>query len=522
MLKRKVSLHDILVYSISKDKLMLHECFDYVDTKDENWRWHFYQMPIKCDDIVCCCSGRGIGKTSILDRKILHHMINYKNSSCLLTTLDQGHIVPRINKIFSYFMSYIPYKWFMTPDKRRDGAIKRNIPAYLKLLNGYEFWATIAGKNTEADNLRQFHVDMTVIEEAQMWTNTAEKVAKKTRNPFSAKHGSSINWFGTNNGRVDTPFYDKNNSDPFYEKHRYTVASWCNPSYTLKTHIEDLREYGNIDSATFKQEIRGLQGDFDEGIFSPHDYNDCCLTLQGVYSKYRYDANLLARSELRNWIKFEEHKDFIIDSEDVWFSADIGGKGTPTEIIIWCLKENRWWVISNITLVDMDANIQAQFIDRLTELYNPSYIAIDCTGLESALVSILKNPKLYSSLKRYSERIVEVYFSKKMIIGYETDEKGNVIFDKNGNCIPVYANTFNFSLDLIKQKMRERMFIFPEEDGSLKKEILGYKRQGNVFKGKNHKIQSIQCFVICWWLKKSETLVMQKRYNVSLSFTELF
>ncbi len=201
---------------------------------------------------------------------------------------------------------------------------------------------------------------------------------------------------------------------------------------------------------------------------------------------------------------FKRFKDVIIverpiSSERMWLSIDVGRGGGQSEIMIFSEVNNRFHYLYNITIYGLLDKAQFEIIEYLIQQLSLNFISIDCgdgTGVA-----------IYSRVEEiFSKKHLTWYDgSKKIIIGYVKDNKGNLVLEK-GQPIARELTMSEWSVQHLKYLMYSGKFYFlfsyklDEQLSSVVQMNTANKVIFSNTKADDHLFDSLRAFSITQWI----------------------
>jgi hypothetical protein len=262
-----------------------------------------------------------------------------------------------------------------------------------------------------------------------------------------APEGSVDRYYGTKDGRRNSPFFLINNTLSKFKGKRFAIPRMLEPWFDQEKKKDYIQAFGTEQSNEYQQQVLALEG---EPAWSLWSQRDILKNIDTTEAKNILVNNMftikVAQADLENGLKEKAGdstdpavlklafnqllEEFLIglpdlpstDSE-VILGIDAGWS-EPTVILPFFFHNNKWNLRCKIMLTEkMIPDYQALFIDFIATKYN-AMVSIDFSdGEGKALATSLSNPTREEfANKKYAERLVLVEFQKKMITGYKIDE----------------------------------------------------------------------------------------------------
>ena len=403
----------------------------------------YYQYPHALADNLCELDGRGTGKTEVgLIPDICQAAFIYPKEEAVLTTYRQQHIAKPLDTLFFWFKSHPYWKHF------HKASVKQ--PSYKMFLrNGFVLYGLCVGDSKQAEMIQGVHCRIRFIDEFQQYPDMAWQQFMGTASEKGEDY--TIDKFtGVPDGRRDTPAWKVSQYDPNFESkfnhYHLKVSKRLVPYFDTPT-LESEKKFR--DEQELKHQVDADWGEEQWGYWDWKSIERCINyelpSIVITISKEDYDgrqpAGVLGRIPLRP----KEATDCIAGMDLGWVQ--------PSVIVVLALVGGRWRELTRVNLINkMIPDQQAEILDYLMEFYNISVAGIDATS-EKGVSTVLTNPEGRFAGKDYKERIKEVLFNSKMVIGQ--NEAGKEI----------YENTKNATCRVLKEMFFERQFeLFNDRD----------------------------------------------------------
>jgi len=421
------------------------------------YKVRFYQAPLCLFENIVVYGGRSWGKSYTLEGDILQTIINVYNEESVLTAFRRMHIQDREKRVITY-LNEVPY--FKAFVAKKGGGQKGSItqtPIYtISLKNGHDHYGISVGDDPAAVMIQGKHPTFRFMEEAQFYTMGAWEKWQSTQDP----KGSVDRYYGTVNGRLDTPYRKMDGDIEKFRKGRFHIPQLMEMYFNQEKKREKRDAFGSEEANEYLQQVLAewgepLLGVWDEAAIkscmdierSDHGRGDFVNQMQVIeitgkqYKELKKkilegDESLSVEQVARIAIGQCLHNLRVLPDGvvDVMFGID-AGYTSPTVVLPFYYKDGKWNLSTRIMLKDkMIHEHQTEFIDYLADFYNASTIAVDFTSSEGkAIVTILSNvDNAKYSEKNYEDRLSCVIFSATMVMGYKPDGEEIIEKVKNG------------------------------------------------------------------------------------------
>jgi hypothetical protein len=505
-----VVLHGILMNEV--------DYVQFTGRRDEQGvriRVYFWQTCYLLDDKVIAFCGRDVGKTSAVKWKLEHRITNFPTGSCLLS----GHQDDRVAKVWKEtVMTEMRQHWWARhffSDAHGSGN-SRN-PYHQFFNNGFRLYGRPASEHT-AYKVESPHCHAVVIDEMQEYSWPAWEKLQPAINDFTPNivHGAFHFFCGVNSGgRQDNVFYELAFRSKIYSAHRYIIASWMNPKYSVDTHQKYLESYDySVDASRFKQMIRGMTGDRNKGLIQPLDYSFSVVQAResfqltdrhlfpidkSTWAAHGADAAaMFRRMGLSRWPRQAELSDMVGLAMDY-------GSTSPSEIGIFyrvlnprtdATARNRhlWLLWNRITLLGIPGNEQAFIVDFLDSFLAREgqqwldFLSVDSTASTDVVSQLLldaHNPNYRE--KEYQRRLYPARSNGDIAVKYQLEEPENAalapagfkwrkqeLLASDGYRLPVWALLCHanvLSSQRVGQLFQDRVFAISGADSELQGEL---------------------------------------------------
>lgn len=483
--KRPLNDEDWYLYSAIRDPLLFSE-FVIPLSDGTPVRHYHYQCLFYLPDVEAACTGRYTGKSMALERQGCHGLINYSFEETLFIAADKNHLDKPVENIISTLNTNKFLKYFLKPDKR-EGSIKRSPSYRIELVNHARLYGVLPGGNEGAggaSNIEGFHVARVLADEGSMLASEVAFKLSQAVNEYSKEHGSVNKWYGTPSELMGSPFQERMEGRPeSFAGNGYNFSSALNPSYSLTKYRENLQEYGgSVSTPGYRRYILGLHALFSKNVFNMEDYVAClCAQMPHPYYIYRtYSRKMLEKGD--NYLQFGK---LMEQSQCTIVAVDVGSS-SHTIIMVWCLLDNKWWLIYRLDLQGItDKNVQRDIAYQVVTHYDFTWLGYDSTSdAEDA-------PRFKEQHPELASQVIEVKFNENIPVGqYEVDEKGKF-------AAPV-KNAFDLSTSELQQMLSTRQLVLPQ-DAVLQNEVQGHAYMPNGKEAKmtkRHNVATMKVFAL--------------------------
>jgi hypothetical protein len=262
-----------------------------------------------------------------------------------------------------------------------------------------------------------------------------------------APEGSVDRYYGTRDGRMNTPFYLINHKLSKFKGKRFFISRLMEPFFDQKKKDDYIQAFGSEQSNEYQQQVMALEGEPSWSLWSQGDILkniDTTETKLGVLANNMTTIRI-SKMDIESGIeeKIGDSKDpkliqmalkqvfdevlanlSVLPSTNLEVILGIdAGWTSPTVILPFFFHENKWNLRCKIMLTDkMIPDHQALVIDYVASKYN-ALIGIDTSdGEGKALASALANPAREEFAgKNYQERVIWIEFQRTMMVGKKPD-----------------------------------------------------------------------------------------------------
>lgn len=224
------------------------------------------------------------------------------------------------------------------------------------------------------------------------------------------------------------------------------LPQYVNPfAWDEKEEEDRIKTYGGRDSINYRVFVKGEI--VEDGITE--------LDMERISKCYSKKKNIKAFEITKD--RFDRFRNFIVverpkNAERIFIDADVGDK--VTEIIVHSEIGNKYNYLYNIALHNLILDQQEEIFKFLIEKLEANVIGIDCGDAFGRVLSDHLE-KAYSK-----DNIVRYAGASKLVIGFELDEKGNVIL-KNGKPVEKKEYMSEWSVARVKHLLYEQRCSIP-------------------------------------------------------------
>lgn len=227
------------------------------------------------------------------------------------------------------------------------------------------------------------------------------------------------------------------------------LPQYCNPNWDDKTKQEAMLKHGGENSISYRVFVKGEV--VEEGI--------------SVFDMERVKRNYLENKVIKHFEitkkNYANFKDILVVDkpagvEEVYIAADIG-ESAPTEIAIFFKRGDKYRYSYNITAYNLTDKEQPAIFLHLANVLGANYIGVDTTdGTGRSIFRTLADSFA-------PENMVWCSFTEKLKIGFEVNDKGQLVKDSNGN--PVYKEEYvsEWSVKRLKDLFYEERMSIPQD-----------------------------------------------------------
>jgi hypothetical protein len=335
------------------------------------------------------------------------------------------------------------------------------------------------------------HFDKLFIEECSFET---EPVYKK-RLDATSELGCIIRSAGMTNFTRYSPMGEIFNN---IEKKNWicNLPQYVNPRWDDKEKEKAMKEHGGENTTSFRMFVKGEVMQDGVGEFDMERVKD------------NYDEDRMIKSFEINKNNFHNFKNILnLDkpkqTERTWVDADIG-ETAPTEIIILFEFGDKLHYEYKITLLNLTDKEQYDIFDFIIGEIEPNFVGMDCSeGCGRAIFRRLEE-------KYTRENLVWVAFNSKVVIGFEKDDEGNVLF-KNGKPLEREEYVSEWSVKVLKDLLYDKKFVLPidyqfhKQMNSVISTYSGNRRIYNCVCEADHLFSAFKVFAMSYWFNEFNT-----------------
>ena len=347
----------------------------------------------------------------------------------------------------------------------------------------------VAGKNP-GGNWHGRHDEKNWEEESSYLTNqiTHEKLMAQS------ELGCVFHYTGMTTFEKESPmgkvYYDLKNKNKIVN-----YSSYVNPTWDEEKDDAAVREFGGKSSAGYEVQILGKVIENGESVYDIE-------RIRETYIKDKDGTPIPVKSFEINKNNFFRYKEIIVidrpsNAEKTLVAMDIGEGGAPTEIIVLFLINGIYKYSYNITTFKISPDENEELVRFIIETLQANIVAIDITsGGGKALFSSLS--------KNYAENLIGVSFNEKIDIDFEKDDKGNLVYGKDGKLQYKSEYVIDWSIQRLKHifyNKKIRCYVDMKFDSQIDGVTVMKSGQRTVYGNKtvNHLFQAFQVFSIADW-----------------------
>ncbi len=411
------------------------------------YKTRFYQYAPALSKNMSWGGARTLGKTDELVFSMIFNAIRSKMKESLLTAFRRIHVKKPLESVIGFIMN-VPYlrKFFRgDADTTLKGSVTRTPIYSIRFKNGHEIKGISIGEDPAAVMIQGTHPDFRYMDEGQTYPEASWVKFQSTQSPL----GSIDRYFGTVDGRLNTPFFLINHKLSKFKGNRFFIPRMLEPWFDREKKKDYIQAFGSEQSNEYQQQVLALEGEPIWSLWSQRDILkniDMTETRSGVLANFLTTIKI-SQGDIENGMKekvgdskdpellrvalnqlFEDLFSVLPSLPDRNAEVILGidaGWSEPTVILPLFFYDNKWNLHCKILLTDkMIPDFQTLAIDFVASKYNNSLVSIDTSdGEGKALATSLSNPtRTEFAGKGYLERVVWVEFQKKMITGYMPDE----------------------------------------------------------------------------------------------------
>jgi hypothetical protein len=375
-------------------------------TKRKFWhRYNFSPVMLAADaGDTAFYAGRGSGKSfSVLEPEPVRHAVTHPGEETLVTSLRKVHVTARMERVIDYFEGIDFFKLFL---KR----VVRSPVYQVETKTGHIIYGVSFGDDPEARTVQGPHASLIITEESQQVPPRPWIKLQGSKDP----RGSRTLMIGVPDGRLDTPFRHADTKFESFAGRRFHLSRRHDPYWDTRAKKSAVDQYNGDDSDMFKQEI---DAEWGHPVWSAWDIDALGRCVEGslvpVYLKiggkaYRQAAMTptVVCADLPGPDRIHRHARRML-ALDVGYSQ-------ATEILVMEERQERWWLIARIELVDrMEHNDQAAVIKEIANRYLVERVGLDTSEGEGRAIAAELEEDDYWRL-----RVVRVDFRELRVSGY--------------------------------------------------------------------------------------------------------
>jgi len=441
-------------------------------------------------------SARKIGKTFIaLVANILMKLVHYRDLEMTMASYDEKHVNKVLDNVKEFFVYHNFYKSFKQSI--------RGSPEYqIETKNGNKLFGineTVKGKSP-GENWWGHHTYINFQDEIQAETETAYSHKIDAVSDFGVLEvlcGIPLITKVSPLGRI---LHDRTQKANVIRLPQYVSGIWDET-----TKARRIRDYGGQESTGFKINVAA---DLVEGAQGAFDMERIKTNYNKKRTTKRFEITKKTFKDFKSLLILEP----IINADKVYVTADIGDTAA-TEIIVIAKINNRYHLIYNITTYRLSLTQELpDILEWICRIVRANVMSIDCTIMGKAVYEIIssrldeveKDEK--GNIIKINKRVFWCAFNEGIVTGFEKDEKGRVLKDKNGNLIEKKEDTMGFAVRRLNELFFDKKFDIPDDDYKFEVQFSSYVStvSGNrIIYGsttEDHYVQSFQVFAILEWI----------------------
>jgi len=479
-----LSFEEIQLGLICRDHILWSRAFLREPDTREPYEYWDYQIASALDEgDVIHADGAEVGKTREIGNKILHRAFTVEGSSILVGAPEQVHL----DEIIDYCNDQM---FDLSPELGRGLKRHKKHPHhvfYFKNRSRISF----SPAGFEGTGFRGKHVrDYAIMDEAAKIKNP------DIWNEFfrAAKPDCSLRIYSVPDGDRATVFYrlkeqargnlkkDDDEVKNLVGGRNFTFYQWTKTAQPFPFWSPERRRfyidlYGGEESAGYKRNILGEDGDPENPVFPYLQFERCLKDLPGYrvmkvlmdngsvsLRGSRYNVNMGVNGRRAGSEEIIEDRELPATDFDLsalikgffspvygllYLGGDLGYSNDPTELVLRLVIGRVWRTVARLQLKGVSYDLQANAIDALDDVFSPSALGVDFGNAGSAVVHILQSPENYEG-KNYRERVRGWQFAETVD---DMDEEGEVIIDKKTDK-PRRKSVKQLSTEILVRKMQ--------------------------------------------------------------------
>lgn len=433
-------------------------------------------------------AGRGIGKTICVSKlDLVIYAWWFKSETCGFSSYDAAHVERVLEGVAACFEGHVIIKELVPRIKRS--------PFYFKTVYGVEIFGINTNKygRSPGGQFVGHHFHRVYIEEA---SEESEKIAEHRAGSYS-DFSAVIRCCGMTNFTKHTPagkiFYDSE-----FNRFRTVYPAFVSEIWTKEKEAQAVKEYGGKEELGYKIYVEAEI--VEDGIST----FDIARIREGYLQKKQVTYYEVSKDNYRNFYDFL-YLEVPNNVTSRVVTADIG-EGITEIAIIYKVNEE-YHLCNNIRLINLIEEEQFEVFKFIINSILASHCYNDATGGTGKILT----RKL---AKEFLGRCIVggVSFNEKIRVDFQRNEKGEIIFDTNGQ--PVYKDEYmpEWSVIRLKHLLYGKILRLPYYE-RLEKQLnsvvvlrTGLRTVYTLTTSEDHLYQAIQCFAIAQWIHEFENI----------------
>ena len=430
---------------------------------------------------------------------ICQYFIYGENEEAGFSSFDMVHI----RGILEVIMNVFEYHPFISLFKKN---VSRS-PSYLFITqNGVSLESinmNVASGKRAGDQFFQKHFKRLYIEEQSKENQIIFEKRQESRHELNCVERIS----GMTNFTAYSPS-GKLFKDPANKKFIINMPAYVRPTYDVETEETAIKKYNGRTSVGYRVFIGGEIIEDGIAALDMEKIRRLCYphNKEGFVDETKAITNFELTQD--NWANYRNR--LIVERpgnvDKLMLASDIGDIGGITEIIVMGLIGQKWKYLYNITLRSLD-NKQAKSIFKyLYQRLKADKVGLDCSdGSGKAIFRDLQDDPEVDA-----QKLVWVDFKSNIEVGFEKNDKGVPVREKNGKLIKQYENTLIHSVQRLCYLLYEPLVTLSYDhklDEQLDSVIAvprGLSISYICASEENHLWQAFQVFAIMQWLVEFE------------------
>jgi hypothetical protein len=286
----------------------------------------------------------------------------------------------------------------------------------------------------------------------------------------------------------------------------WKLPQFVREDYSEEIHQKLAEEHGGEKSTSFRLNVEAITLEGAYGFWDMARLKEASLKKTRRIKCFEIDKETFADFSSRI------HIDRLAGSEQCFIIADMGFGSAPTEIIILFFNGKKYIYSYNITLYRLVREEQAEIFYWLYKQLNGGFIGIDATSDDGETLEYVHKLGVPRS------HLLKVKLNENIETGFQRDESGEILFDRNGNPLMQLENSRQFAFQELEKLMYNELMEIPYDEkflnqftSTIAKQTKGMKTIYENKSSADHLHSAFEIFAIVRFLKEFETIKGQKQ-----------